>query len=107
MKTDHKPRRGIGFAVIAFTLVSVPTVSMARTDQQSPQSHVATTYPKKHVATRHRHPYARRNLYGWDQRPARGGCTYQNQFPPCQSTWPQGSPSYHGPIPGPTFFDEQ
>jgi hypothetical protein len=24
----------------------------------------------------------------------------QNMSPPCMSTWPQGSPNYHGPIPG-------
>lgn len=35
-------------------------------------------------------------------------CTsYQNQFPPCMSTWPAGSPHYRGSWPGPTFSDEQ
>ncbi len=31
------------------------------------------------------------------------GCTwpYQNQIPPCMSTWPAGDPNYHGSRPGP------
>jgi hypothetical protein len=33
--------------------------------------------------------------------------TYNNIAPPCMSTWPQGSPNYHGPTPGNTFSDEQ
>ena len=28
---------------------------------------------------------------------------YRNQFPPCQSTWPEGDPNYHGSRAGPTF----
>lgn len=109
MKTGHNRLCGnIRLAVIACTLLSVPTVAMAQTQQQNTQKHVTTTYAKKHAALRKRRPSEHRNLYGWDQRRAGGGggCGYQNEYPPCQSTWPQGSPSYHGPVSGPTFFDE-
>lgn len=107
MKTKHKPQRGIALAASAFMLLSVPAVAMAQTDH-GPQRHVAKTYAKKHTAAGQRRHYAQRNLYGWDQRPVQSGCgPYQNQFPPCQSTWPQGSPHYHGARPGPTFFDEE
>jgi hypothetical protein len=107
MKPGHNRLCGsIPLAVIAFTLLSIPTIAMAETEQQKTQKHVTTTYAKKHAATRKQQPYEQRNLYGWDQHPAGGGCGYQNAYPPCQSTWPQGSPSYHGPVAGPTFFDE-
>ena len=107
MKIDHNRLRGsINIAVIAVALLSVPTIAIAQTQQQTTHKHFTTTFARKHVAIRKRQPYAQRNLYGWDQRPAGGGCGYQNAYPPCQSTWPEGSPSYHGPVAGPTFFDE-
>jgi hypothetical protein len=35
--------------------------------------------------------------------PGLPGCPwpYQNQIPPCQSTWPAGDPNFHGSRPGP------
>jgi hypothetical protein len=108
MKVCQIRLHALGIAAVAFTLLSVPAVSMAQTDQQTPQ--IATTHPKKHTARRWRHPYTHRNLYGWDQRYGgdqrygQGG--YNNQFPPYMSTFPEGSPSYHGPRPGVTFDDE-
>ena len=110
MSTHQNWPYGVGLAAIAFTLLAVPAVAVAQTDQQTPQKHVAPPYAKKHTATRHRQPYVHRNLYGWDQRYGRdqryehAGC--ENQFPPCQSTFPEGSPSYHGPQPGVTFDDQ-
>ena len=104
MRTYQKRLRAVGLATTAFTLLlSVPTLSMAQTDQRRPTTRIAETYAKKH-ASRQWRPQARPNLYG----SARAGCTwpYQNQFPPCMSTFPEGSPSYHGPRPGPTFGDE-
>jgi hypothetical protein len=103
MRTYQSRRCAIGLATIAFTLFSAPTLSMAQTNQQKPTAHFAKTDAKKHPARQWR-PDAGRNLYG----SARGGCTwpYQNQFPPCMSTFPEGSPNYHGGRPGPTFDNE-
>lgn len=95
--------RAVGVATIAFTLLSAPTLSMAQTDQQRPAAHVAKSSAKKHVARQWRRQ-VNPNLYG----SAQGRCTwpYQNQFPPCMSTFPEGSPNYHGSRPGLTFQDE-
>ena len=104
MRTCQKRPRAAGLATIAFMLLlAAPTLSVAQTEQRRPTTHVAKIYQKQY-ASRQWRPQARPNLYG----SARGGCTwpYQNQFPPCMSTFPEGSPSYHGPRPGPTFGDE-
>jgi hypothetical protein len=103
MRTYQNRLRAVGVVTIAVALLSAPTVSMAQTDQQKPTAHVAKTYPKKHVSRQWR-PYVNPNLYGSTQ----GRCAwpYQNQFPPCMSTFPQGSPNYHGSRPGVTFQDE-
>ena len=93
-----------GLAAIAFTaLLAAPTLSLAQPDQVRPKTPAARTHAKSHVS-RQWSPNAGRNLYG----AARSGCTwpYQNQFPPCMSTFPEGSPNYHGPRPGPTFDNE-
>jgi hypothetical protein len=103
MRTYQNRLRAVGVVTVAVALLSAPTVSMAQTDQQKPTAHVAKTYPKKHVSRQWR-PYVNPNLYGSTQ----GRCAwpYQNQFPPCMSTFPQGSPNYHGSRPGVTFQDE-
>jgi hypothetical protein len=102
MRTYQKPLYGVGLVTIAFTLLSVPTLSMAQMNQPRPTTHVAKNYPNKHVSRQWRP--ARPTLYG----SARERCAwpYQNQFPPCMSTFPEGSPNYHGPRPGPTFDNE-
>jgi hypothetical protein len=102
MRTYQNRLRAFSVATIAFTLLSVPTLSMAQTDQQKPTAHVKA-YPKKHLS-RQWQPYAGQHLYG----SAQGRCAwpYQNLFPPCQSTFPEGSPNYHGGRPGPTFDNE-
>jgi hypothetical protein len=78
--------------------------SVAQADQQTEASH----HMKKHAARMH-HPkqrvsQIRRGTYNaaWD---TSGRCArpYQNQFPPCQSTFPAGDPNYHGSRPGVTF----
>jgi hypothetical protein len=103
MRPYQNPLCAAGLATIAFTLVSVPTLSMAQMNQPKPTMHAAKTYPNKHVSRQWR-PAAHPNLYG----SARGRCSwpYQNQFPPCMSTFPEGSPNYHGPRPGSTFDNE-
>ena len=93
----------VGVATIALTLLSAPTLSMAQTAHRKPVAHVAKSDARKHVSRPWR-PYAGRDLYGT----ARGRCSwpYQNQFPPCMSSFPEGSPNYHGGRPGPTFDNE-
>jgi hypothetical protein len=86
-------------------LLSLSMLSIASANQTAEQTRVATVHPKKHVAgTSWQSGTERRELY----RSAPAGCTwpYQNQFPPCMSTWPAGDPHYHGSRPGPTFNDE-
>jgi hypothetical protein len=102
--TNHQPRlRAVGLATIALTLLSAPTLSMARIDQGKVTTRVTKTDAKKHASGQWR-PHTGRTLYG----NAGSGCTwpYQNQFPPCMSTFPEGSPNYHGGRPGPTFDNE-
>lgn len=103
MRIYQNRLRALGVATITFTLLSLPTLSMAQTDQPKPTKHVAKTYPNKHLS-RQWQPPAGRNLYG----SAQGRCAwpYQNLFPPCMSTFPEGSPNYHGGRPGPTFDNE-
>lgn len=103
MRIYQNQLRALGVAAIAFTLVSAPTLSLAQTDQKQPTPHVAKSNAKKHLSRQWR-PNVNPNLYG----SARDRCAwpYQNQFPPCMSTFPEGSPNYHGPRPGPTFDNE-
>jgi len=99
-------------AVAALTAASftLPMVT-AYADQQSAHTRSASEHPKKPHPKKH----AAKTQPQWRQSQAASqqgvqtGCTwpYQNQFPPCMSTWPVGSPHYHGSRPGPTFEDEQ
>jgi hypothetical protein len=107
----HRP---VLAAIVALAL-SVPVVSIAQADEPPSQPAPAKMHAKKHAArTQPRHArqshYVPRHLYGAVQQPwtaERPAWPYQNQFPPYMSTWPAGSPNYHGPRPGPTFPDEQ
>jgi hypothetical protein len=103
VRTYQRQLRAVGLAAVALPLLLAPTLSMAQTDRAKETAHFAKTSAKKHVTQQWR-PDTGRNLYG----SARGGCTwpYQNQFPPCMSTFPEGSPNYHGGRPGPTFDNE-
>jgi len=68
--------------------------------------HLANAPVRQPVPT-HRHLYGSAQQWGTAQW-STGRCAwpYQNLFPPCMSTFPEGSPSYHGGRPGPTFGDE-
>ncbi len=95
-------------AAVAVALLSPPMLSVAQADQRADRTHAATVHPRAHTARnhhqRHREAGIGRKLYG--AAPNRGRCTwpYQNQFPPCMSTWPAGDPNYHGSShPGVTF----
>ncbi len=91
--------------------LSLPMMASAQAAPQPDGTQATTANRQKHVAKPHwrQSTTTHRNLYGAVPARQPAGCTwpYQNQFPPCMSTWPQGSPSYHGSRPGPTFEDEQ
>lgn len=101
-------------AVVAIAAaMSLPIVSVAYPHQLGAAAHAARLHNNKHgqLYLAHRKPYAPAP-YGYAPNAASApyphapsasasgisGCTwpYQNQFPPCMSTWPQGSPDYHG-----------
>ncbi len=93
-------------AVITAASLSLSMLSVAHAGQRTD----GTTDAKKHTARKHTAPThhvkqreteippkiygAAPDLPTTDS----SGCTwpYQNQFPPCMSTWPEGSPDYHG-----------
>jgi hypothetical protein len=95
-------------AVIAAASLSLPLTSVAYADQK-PEGPVAAKVPSKkpkHSGVAHKDAAAHKDLFGWHGWPQPAGCVwpYQNQFPPCMSTWPQGDPNYHGGShPGVTF----
>ena len=89
--------------VIAAAALALP-LSVAQADPQTD----ATMPAKKHAARMH-HPKLRKSeirpaIYGAPANSS-GRCAwpYQNQFPPCQSTWPAGDANYHGSRPSVTF----
>jgi hypothetical protein len=89
--------RRAALTVIAVTSLATPTMSIARANQPTEQTHVARPHPQKHEASIEH----RETAQTWEAQ----RCTrpYRNQFPPCMSTWPAGDPNYHGSRPGPTF----
>ena len=96
-------------AIVAIAaLMSLPVISVGYPHQPGAAAHAAGLQLHK---KKHRQPYfAQRKPYApapygayapYAYAPSASnmpGCTwpYQNQFPPCMSTWPQGSPDYHG-----------
>jgi hypothetical protein len=99
-----------GMAVIGAVLFCLPALSTARADQPVEQTHAAKLHPKTRPGTNTGRSQSgfHRNLYGAAPVSSVPGCTwpYQNQFPPCMSTWPAGDSHYHGSRPGPTFGDD-
>jgi len=93
-------------SILYFSLAVAVSAQAAHADQSAEQAQAAKMHPKKHPAKPQwvQPAPAHRDLYG----AAPAGCTwpYQNQFPPCMSTWPAGDPHYHGSRPGPTFDDD-
>jgi len=101
--------RRVAVAAIVGASFVLPTLAAAQADQPAAPTHVVKAQSKKHAATtRHRQSGVVPRTTSSAQAQVDKRCTwpYQNQFPPCMSTWPAGSPSYHGPRPGPTFDDE-
>jgi hypothetical protein len=107
MPNEGASLRNLAVAAIVAAVLSLPALSAAQADQQAD----ATLHAQKSTAKTQRpkqsETEARPRVYYAAPNPTRCTWPYQNQFPPCQSTWPAGSPNYHGSRPGPTFFDEE
>jgi hypothetical protein len=109
--------RHAAFAAVAAASLSLSVVTLAhaQTTGDAPGAPVAAV--KKHKPSHYPHysyqhySYPRYSHYPQNevyQRELYGAAPYQHMFPPGMSTWPQGSPHYHGgPSPGVTFDDEQ
>lgn len=99
--------RRAALAALAAASLSLPMLSVASADQPAQQTQASTTHPKKQaVKPQSRQPgVAPQPLFGSADSWVAKRCAwpYQNQFPPCMSTWPAGDPNYHGSRPGPTF----
>jgi hypothetical protein len=95
----------VAVSVAAAFALSMPSAGQAaqQTDVTTPVKKHAT---KTHHAKRKDSPTPRGTYAAAPNTDASGRCAwpYQNQFPPCQSTWPAGDPNFHGSThPGVTF----
>ena len=88
--------RNAAVAAIAAASLLLSMPSVAQADQPAKKTHAARMSPKKRAAIPGK-------IYGAAPNSARCTWPYQNMFPPCMSTWPQGDPNYHGSRPGVTF----
>lgn len=84
--------RRTAVAAIAIVSLSLPLLLLAPTDRQAGAARAATVHPKKHKRSR----AVPKKPVG--AAPNLSGCPslYMNQFPPCQSTFPEGAPNYSG-----------
>jgi len=89
-------------AIVAASL-SPMMLSVAQANQGAKRTHTAATHGARLHHRQYRESRIGPKIYG--AAPSSDGCTwpYRNQFPPCQSTFPQGDPNYHGPRAGVTF----
>jgi hypothetical protein len=111
------PKRALGVRHVALTAIAAAALSLLvlpaaqagqpnETTQETTQettiaakahharSHVARSHGHRHVA---RKDVAPTSVYNSDT-----ACSSHEQMqPPCMSTFPAGSPNYHGPVPGP------
>jgi hypothetical protein len=109
-RTVSLPKAAVG-AIIAASL-SLSMVTLASADQAGGPTAAAPATVKKHKPTYYSHHpyYSHYSHYPQNQADYRRlyGAEYQHMFPPGMSTWPEGSPHYHGGLhPGVTFDDEQ
>jgi len=102
MRKGATSLRRAAVAVVVTTALARPMLSVAQAEQPAEQTRAAKPQPKKHAArTPRKQPQTAPQQSWLDKR-----CTwpYQNQYPPCMSTWPASDPNYHGGThPGPTF----
>ena len=79
-------------ALVIGLLSVLPTAAHAQTQQAAAQSKQAIAAAKR----KHYYHQYYNDLYG--SAPNLPGCTwpFQNKYPPCMSTFPQGDPNYHG-----------
>jgi hypothetical protein len=110
------PRRAAA-AAIAATFFTVPMIAVAQMDQSGDAAQAAKAHPKKH---RQSHPgkepagqpldlsaFATNTAAPAPSRPPQASASeardtlcpngYINYEPPCQATFPQADPNYHGP----------
>jgi hypothetical protein len=100
--------RHAAIAAVVAVLLSPPMPSVAQADQRAGRTHAAAVQPHTHTARIHhqkrREAGIRPGIYGAVPNAGRCAWPYQNQFPPCMSTWPAGDPNFHGSThPGVTF----
>lgn len=88
-------KRGIAICWIAFALSGCLTAEPPQTAQNMDASDDA--YCRKQTDSSVNYDQCRQSLSRQRQAANTGVCTsYENQNPPCMSTWPTGSPNYHG-----------
>lgn len=96
--------RYAAIAAIAAALC-LPTFVAAHAGEQADAAPVVHKHVKKHKKPKAEPAAASNEPREVAPRPSPGlpGCPwpYQNQIPPCQSTWPAGDPNFHGSRPGP------
>jgi len=85
-------RAAAAAAALAIVSLSLPLLVLAPTERQAGAARAATVHPKKHKRSRAVH----KESVG--AAPNLSGCPspYTNRFPPCQSTFPEGAPTYSG-----------
>lgn len=111
--------RRAALAAITAAFFSLPAIAVAQTDQSGDAAQAAKAHPKKHKQSRTRHEWAgppldlsafATNTAGpappspaapqlsasgeKDSLCPNGNVNYK---PPCQATFPQADPNYHGP----------
>jgi len=95
----------VAIATIAAASLSLSMLMPAPAQQADAGAPPASTTVKKHKRSHYSQNHTYQPAYQPKSWSWSGGCTsYQNMQPPCMSTWPEGSPHYHGGIhPGVTF----
>jgi len=106
-KKEGTSLRRAAVAAITVASFSVSTVTIAYAQQTADATPAAANAAKKHARSHYsQNQTHQRKLYGYQPYQNMGPPPqpYQNMFPPYMSTWPEGSPHYHGGIhPGVTF----
>jgi hypothetical protein len=88
-------KRGVAICAIAFALSGCMTAQEPQTAQNMDASDDA--YCRKQADSSVNYDQCRKSIMQQRQAANTVGCTsYENQYPPCMSTWPAGSPNYHG-----------
>ena len=98
MSTHATSVRGAAVALTAATLLSLSMIPVALAGQRADAARTATLHPKHkqwHVA-RKRPSWSTPNISASVPHPSGCPWPYRNQWPPCQSSYPEGDPNYSG-----------